>query len=92
MSSEEVVDEQPEAEKVEAVPVDGNSKVADLTVNQLFNVLNACVDRAHRAAFEGAQKAMAAQEGKEQAHPMKIITPNFTPQSAKRYARRHPDA
>ena len=76
--------EQPE--QVEKTAVDGNMKVADLTVNQLFNVLNACVDRAHRAAFEGAQKAM--QQSKEP----KIITPNFTPQSAKRYARRHPDA
>ena len=87
MSSESMVNEQPEAEQVEAVPVDGNSKVADLTVNQLFNVLNACVDRAHQAAFEGAQKAMESQQTAG-----KIITPNFTPQSAKRYARRHPDA
>lgn len=84
MSSEEVVNE---PQQVEAVAVDGNMKVSELTVNQFFNVLNACVDRAHQAAFEGAQKAMAAQQTAG-----KIITPNFTPQSAKRYARRHPDA
>ena len=77
--------EQPE--QVEVTAVDGNSKVADLTVNQLFNVLNACVDRAHQAAFDGARKAMEAQQDRA-----KIITPNFTPQSAQRYKRRHPDA
>lgn len=60
-------------------------KVADLTVNQLFNVLNACVDRAHQAAFEGAKKAMEAQNDRS-----KILTPNFTPKSATRYAKRHP--
>ena len=77
-------DEQ-QPEQVEKTAVDGNMKVADLTVNQLFNVLNACVDRAHRAAFDGAQQAIAAQQDKS-----KIITPNFTPKSANRYAKRHP--
>ena len=72
-------------EQVEKTAVDGNMKVADLTVNQLFNVLNACVDRAHRAAFDGAQQAIEAQNDKG-----KIIAPNFTPKSATRYAKRHP--
>ena len=76
-------EEQPE--QVEKTAVDGNMKVADLTVNQLFNVLNACVDRAHRAAFDGAQQAIEAQNDKG-----KIIAPNFTPKSANRYAKRHP--
>ncbi len=77
--------EQPE--QVEKTAVDGDMKVADLTVNQLFNVLNACVDRAHQAAFEGTRKAIEAQNDRG-----KIIAPNFTPKSATRYAKRHPDA
>ena len=56
------VEEQPE--QVEKTAVDGDMKVADLTVNQLFNVLNACVDRAHRAAFDGTQQAIEAQNDK----------------------------
>lgn len=74
--------EQPE--QVEQAPVDGNMKVADLTVNQLFNVLNACVDRAHRAAYEATAKAIEDHNQKG-----KVIAPNFTSQSASRYARRH---
>ena len=79
------VEEQPE--QVEKTAVDGDMKVADLTVNQLFNVLNACVDRAHQAAFEGTRKAIEAQNDRG-----KIIAPNFTPKSATRYAKRHPEA
>lgn len=75
------------SEQVEKTAVDGDMKVADLTVNQLFNVLNACVDRAHQAAFEGTRKAIEAQNDRG-----KIIAPNFTPKSATRYAKRHPEA
>ncbi len=63
-------------------PIDLQGKVADLTVEQLFRLLDACVNKAVHEVVG------AIVSGKPVS---KIIKPNFTPQSANRFARRHPD-
>lgn len=82
-----MVDEKPQ-------PIDLNSKVGDMTVHQLFNVLDALVNKSLQVNMEEIAKAQnrIAQAEKLATGPPKIITPAFTPKSAQRYAKRHPDA